>query len=110
MSRVGSLVGLRACVCITLLLPTTALAQSIAFVQQNSAIPQSAQASVSVAFTGSQTAGNLNVVVVGWSDSTAQVSSVNDSRGNVYTLAVGPTVQTGVATQSIYYAKNIQGA
>jgi hypothetical protein len=28
----------------------------------------------------------------------------------VYTPAVGPTVQTGVATQSIYYAKNIAAA
>ena len=30
--------------------------------------------------------------------------------GNPYTLAVGPTVQSGTATQAIYYAKNILAA
>ncbi|MGO8669865.1 MAG: hypothetical protein ACLQVD_00615, partial [Capsulimonadaceae bacterium] len=59
-------------------------------------------------FTSAQTAGNLNVVVVGWNDTTATVSSVTDSRGNVYTLAVGPTVLSGQFSQAIYYAKNIQ--
>ena len=54
--------------------------------------------------------GDLNVVVVGWNDSTATVSAVTDKSGNTYTLAVGPTVQTGVASQSIYYAKNIAAA
>ncbi len=61
-------------------------------------------------FTSAQTAGNLNVVVVGWNDTTATVSSVTDSRGNVYTLAVGPTVLSGQFSQAIYYAKNIQAA
>ena len=53
-----------------------------------------------------QTAGNLNVVAVGWNDTTSTVTSVTDSRGNSYTLAVGPTTGTGLR-QSIYYAKNI---
>jgi hypothetical protein len=52
----------------------------------------------------------LNVIVVGWSDSTTTVSSVTDSKGNVYRLAAGPTVQSGVQSQSIYYAKNISSA
>ncbi len=52
----------------------------------------------------------MNVVVVGWNDSTATVSSVTDTSGNSYALAVGPTVQAGVATHSIYYAKNIAAA
>ena len=89
---------------------TTMQATTISFVQGNYATPQSSQTTVNVTFTGAQTAGNLNVVVVGWSDSTAAVSSVTDSKGNVYTLAVGPTVQRGVASQSIYYAKNIASA
>src|ERR1043165_9015471 len=55
-------------------------------------------------------AGNLNVVVVGWNDTTAAVSSVTDSTGNVYTRAGGPTAYAGQLTQSIYYAKNIGGA
>ena len=83
---------------------------SPAFVQGNYATPQSAQASVSVPFTSAQGAGDLNVVVVGWNDSTATVKSVTDSSGNVYQLAIGPTVYSGAATQSIYYAFNIVGA
>jgi hypothetical protein len=65
---------------------------------------------VPVAFTSAQTAGNLNVVVVGWNDTTATVSSVTDSKGNAYTLAVGPTARSGQLSQAIYSAKNIQAA
>jgi hypothetical protein len=83
---------------------------AISFVQQNSSDPQSSPTTVTLAFTAAQTAGNLNVVVVGWNDATHTVSSVTDSKGNVYVLAVGPTVQSGTATQSIYYAKNIAAA
>jgi N,N-dimethylformamidase beta subunit-like protein/IPT/TIG domain-containing protein len=83
---------------------------SISFVQSNYATPQTPQATVTVTYAVAQTAGNLNIVVVGWNDSTAVVSSVTDMTGNVYTLAVGPTVQAGFATQAIYYAKNIAGA
>jgi hypothetical protein len=79
---------------------------SISFVQVKSATPQSASASVAVAYTAAQTAGNTNIVAVGWNDTTSTVSSVTDSRGNAYTLAVGPTTGTGLR-QSIYYAKNI---
>ena len=81
-----------------------------AFVQQRSTVPQSPQASVSATYTAAQTLGNFNVVVVGWSDTTAHVASVTDSKGNVYALAVGPTQQAGIATQSIYYATNIASA
>ena len=90
-----------------LLLPPLALASSIVFVQVHSAVPQSRQTSVSVTYAKAQTAGDLNIVVVGWNDSTAEISSVKDSQGNAYILAVGPTVQSGLATQAIYYAKNI---
>jgi chitodextrinase len=83
---------------------------TITFVQVNSATPQSASTTVTVPFTKAQTAGNLNVVVVGWNDSTSQVQSVVDSKGNVYSPAVGPTVSSGFATQSIFYAKNIVAA
>jgi PKD repeat protein len=83
---------------------------AITFVQVNYAVPQSAPSSVPVTFTGAQTAGNLNVVVVGWADSTAVVNAVTDSRGNVYTRAVGPNSIAGVQSQSIYYAKNIAAA
>ena len=85
-------------------------ASAIAFVQMAYATPQTAQLAVSVPFPSGQTTGHLNVVVVGWNDTTAAVSSVTDSIGNVYTLAVGPTAYPGYLTQSIYYAKNIVGA
>ncbi|MBS0182680.1 MAG: hypothetical protein JSS39_09785, partial [Nitrospira sp.] len=98
---------------------TTTTSQStagpISFVQLAYATPQTAQLAVPVTFASSQTAGNLNVVVVGWNDTTAAVTSVTDSVGNVYALAVGPTKNPGSAgtfslTQSIYYATNIVGA
>ena len=46
------------------------------------------------------------MVIVGWNDSAAQLSSLKNSEGNVYQLAVGPMV-TGSISQAIYYAKNI---
>ena len=79
---------------------------SVAFVQLNYATPSAPSASVSVAYTLAQTAGNLNVVAVGWNDATSTVSTISDTRGNTYTLAVGPTTGTGLR-QSIYFAKNI---
>jgi hypothetical protein len=88
----------------------TTAAPNIAFVQRNSADPQTPQTTVAVPYTLAQTAGNLNVVVVGWNDSTAKVSSVVDSRGNVYSLAAAAVVQSGTASQAIYYAKNIAAA
>jgi fibronectin type 3 domain-containing protein len=80
------------------------------FVQQGSAVPQTTStSSVVVTYGAAQTAGNLNVVVVGWNDTTAAVASVTDTAGNVYTRAVGPTVGSAL-TQSIYYATNIAPA
>ena len=83
---------------------------TITYVQGNSATPQTAQTSVPVTFTSAQNAGDLNVVAVGWTNGPATVGSVTDRSGNIYTLAVGPTVQNGFASQSIYYAKNIAAA
>ena len=81
---------------------------AISFTQVASATPQTPAATVPVSYPGAQTPGNLNVVVVGWSDTTATVQSVNDSAGNNYVLAIGPTIGTGLQ-QSIYYAPNIVG-
>ena len=80
----------------------------IAFVQVASGpgpVQPSASAVV-VPYSSPQTAGDLNVVAVGWGDSTSSVSSVTDSMGNPYTRAVGPTAN-GTLQQSIYYARNI---
>jgi hypothetical protein len=85
----------------------------IAYVQGNDATPQTSETTVNVTFNAAQAAGDLNVVVVGWFDTTAVVSSVTDSSGNTYTRAVGPTTISGSVwpiSQSIYYAKNIAAA
>src|SRR5713226_2918946 len=88
-----------------------ALAAPIAFVQSNSATPQSSsQSTVTVTFTAAQTLGNLNVVVVGWNDSTSTISGITDSLGNSYAPAAAPVVQGATASQAIYYAKNIFAA
>jgi outer membrane biosynthesis protein TonB len=83
-----------------------------AYVQGNSAVPQSPLTAVTVPYKSAQNVGDLNVVIVGWNDATSQVSSMADSKGNLYQLAVGPTVLTGTAwcSQAIYYAKNISAA
>ena len=85
-----------------------------AYVQGNFAVPQTPQATVTVPYSVAQTAGDLNVVVVGWNDTNASVSSVKDSHGTVYQLAVGPTLLSGAnggpLSQSIYYAPNIPAA
>ena len=96
----------------SLLLASSALALTPNFIQGNNAVPPSPQSKVTLSFSAAQSAGDLNVVVVGWGDASSQVSSVSDSKGNLYRLAVGPTALTGSAslTQSIYYAKNILAA
>jgi len=92
---------------LTLALASESAYAAIGFVQGSYATPQSPQSVVSVNYAGAQGSGNLNVVVVGWSDTTAAISSVTDSRGNIYTLAVGPTQRTNQLSQSIYYARGI---
>ena len=84
----------------------TSVPAAISFVQVASATPQSPTATVSVTYPAAQTLGDLNVVVVGWNDTTATVQSVTDSAGNNYSLAIGPTSGTALQ-QSIYYATDI---
>ena len=81
---------------------------AISFIQLAAAVPQSSPTSVPVSYGSPQTAGDLNVVVVGWNNSTSTVQSIQDSAGNTYNLAIGPTTGTSLR-QSIYYASNIKG-
>jgi hypothetical protein len=83
---------------------------TIAFVQSNSgpATIQASNTKVAVTYMAAQTAGDTNIVVVGWGDTTSTISSVTDSKLNTYMPAVGPTSGTGLR-QSIYYAKSIAG-
>jgi len=80
---------------------------AIGFSQVASATPQTPTATVNVSYPAAQTLGDLNVMVVGWNDTTSTVQSVKDSAGNTYNLAIGPTTGTGLR-QSIYYAPNIK--
>jgi hypothetical protein len=87
---------------------TSALGGGVGFIQSASG-PSTVQASSPTAVAAyplPQTAGDLNVVAVGWADATSSVSSVTDSLGNIYTRAVGPTAG-GSIQQSIYYARNV---
>ncbi len=79
-----------------------------AFVQDAFSAPGSAaRTTVTIQYAAAQTAGDLNVIGIAWNDATALVQSVTDTRGNVYQLAVGPTVVSGTASLAVYYAANI---
>jgi hypothetical protein len=57
-----------------------------------------------------QGAGDLDVVVVGWGNTAATITSVTDSSGNPYTQAANsPIAGTGV-NQAVYYSNQIFGA
>jgi glucose/arabinose dehydrogenase len=81
----------------------------LAFVQVNASTPQSPQSSVTTTYNQAQSAGNLNVVAVGWNESVGNIISVSDSSGNVYQPAVATYRGTGLS-QTIYYARDIIGA
>jgi chitodextrinase len=58
------------------------------------------------------TSGNLIAVWIWYNSSTQKVSSMTDTAGNTYALAVGPTTGTGGMAgwrQELWYAKNVIG-
>jgi glucose/arabinose dehydrogenase len=77
------------------------------FVQRNYATPQSPQTTVNVPYSSAQTAGNTNIIAVGWNDATSTITSVTDSRGNDYELAT-PIRRGDGLSQAIYYAPNVR--
>jgi Domain of unknown function (DUF1929)/Chitobiase/beta-hexosaminidase C-terminal domain len=101
--------GLRFLIVPALLLVSTVSPAAISFVQENYAVPQTSQTSVSVTYTAAEVAGDANIVAIGWSDATSSPTSVTDTQGNVYTLAVA-TRQTGLQSAAIYVAKNVVAA
>ena len=60
------------------------------FKQVNAAVPQTDQSSVPVTYASAQTAGNTNILAIGWNNATSNITSVTDSAGNTYQLAVPP--------------------
>jgi hypothetical protein len=89
-------------------LTITASAPVLGFAQVSYSDPQVSTTTVTATYPSAQTAGDMNIVAVGWNDTTSTVRSVTDSAGNPYSLAVGPTTGKGLR-QSIYYAPNIAG-
>jgi outer membrane protein assembly factor BamB len=80
-----------------------------AFVQVISAVPQTNQTTVSVAYPSPQHGGDTNIVAIGWNDITSTISAVSDSAGNTY-QAAAPLARGSGLSQAIYYAKNIVSA
>ena len=64
------------------------------------ATPQTSQSSVAVTYTGAQVAGDTNIVAIGWNNTTSSITSVTDSAGNTYQLAVPTARGTGSAKPS----------
>src|SRR5262245_57873143 len=93
--------------------PTAVLAVAAqadpAFVQVNQATPQTNQSTVTVSYASAQSAGNTNILAIGWNNATSNITSVTDSAGNIYQLAV-PTARGPGLSQAIYYASNIKAA
>ncbi|MGA9668718.1 MAG: immunoglobulin domain-containing protein, partial [Terracidiphilus sp.] len=71
--------------------------------------PQTNQSSVAVSYPAAQAAGDTNIVVIGWNSNSSSVSSVTDSAGNSYQVAV-PLATGSALSQTIYYAANINAA
>src|SRR2546429_6941006 len=63
-------------------------AAQMKFVQVNSAVPTST-ATISATYNSAQTAGNMNVVAIGWGSSFITLKTLTDSKGNRYKLAGG---------------------
>jgi hypothetical protein len=81
----------------------------IAFVQVASRDSKNSVTTVSATYSSPQRAGDLNVVVVGWSNPSHGVASISDSAGNSYALAAGPASTSGVAL-AVYFARGIAGS
>jgi hypothetical protein len=79
------------------------------FVQQAFATPQAPQSSVVATYPAAQTAGDTNIVAIGWNDTTASIASVSDGAGNVYHPAIATFRGNGLS-QAIYYAASIASA
>ena len=79
------------------------------FVQQGYATPQTPESVVTATYAAAETAGDTNVVAIGWNDTTASIASVVDGAGNVYQQAV-TTFRGNGLSQAIYWARNVAAA
>ena len=79
----------------------------ILFVQGGVTTSAGQNATVAHALPAAQAAGNLNVIVISWTDQNDSVLSVADSNLNSY-LSATQEISTQGFTQRIYYASNIK--
>jgi len=68
-----------------------------------------ANSAATVTFTAASTSGDFIVVGIFWSSQAVSITSVTDTTGNTYNLAIGPTNWGGSYRDAIYYASNIVG-
>ena len=87
----------------------TTSATTTGYVQRNSQNPSSGNP-IRVTYAAAQYAGDLSVVIVGWTGTTASVTSITDTKGNTYVPAGSAVSISGTASQRIYYAANIAAA
>jgi hypothetical protein len=78
-----------------------------AFIQQAYSVPQTPQLVLSVPYPQSQSAGNANLLAIGWNDAVATITNISDSVSNNYQIAV-PTFRGNGMSQAIYYCPNIK--
>jgi len=95
---------------VALLVSAPSFAALPAFVQANSSHTSAGVTSQTVVFSGAQSAGDLNVIAIGFCNSTSTISSVADTKGNTYAVAAPATSASTNLTQVIYYAPSIAAA
>ena len=78
------------------------------FVQENQVTLAAPAGQVTAAYPLPQTAGNANMVIVGWHNSLAYILSVTDSAGNPYHAAI-PSVHGNGLSQAFFFDLNIAG-
>jgi chitodextrinase len=82
---------------------------SIAFKQQNYSTSEISQRTVSVTYTEAQTAGDTNVLAIGWPSDQGTITTISDEAGNSYVPVDIPNPAGAKLKQAIYYATNIKG-
>jgi hypothetical protein len=92
----------------TLTLTISSTSPSISFVQAVASASSGSTSSLSVSFPANTLAGDLILVAFDF-DTSASVSSVTDSQGNIFTQVGTQLTSPGGSGSRVYYAKNIQG-
>ena len=82
----------------------------ISFVQFKNTTPSTSPTSLTAKFPSAQVAGDTNIVPICWFNASSNVSSVTDTKGNVYAVAAPVVRLSGTASCTMYYAPHILAA